>query len=354
MAKREAKAARQNELIYVIAGKEQTLTNAKCTELVDKLIAPEEKATGLWVADADKVTISEVLDELRTLPFLSKKRVVVLRNADKFFSSRGEQGEKDEKDEQDEKEGQSAPAGSTNREILEKYFDNPCPTGVLVMTVSSWSRSTRLAKKLPKVGKLIDAKPPKESELPRRLIDYAHEAYGKGLAHDAAGLLVALAGDDLPRLYTEVDKLAVYTANDKAITTTHVEALVGSNRFFNAFKVIDACLQRQPASAVQRLRKMFDEDRSAEYTTVGAFAYHFRKLFNAKKMLLEGLNEYEVVGKARIFYNKQDQFALLKRLTLEQIGGQLQQLAATDYAIKKGLAQPKIAMEQLVLKMAAM
>ncbi|MCJ7729260.1 MAG: DNA polymerase III subunit delta [Sedimentisphaerales bacterium] len=350
MAKASDKTRRNPEFVFVIAG-EPTLVNAKCTELVDRLVSPQEKTTGLWVADADKVTISEVLDELRTLPFLSKKRVVVLRNADKFISARGQQDDQDEEDEQDKQDGQGAPAGSSNRQLLEKYFENPCPTGILVLTVSKWDGKTRLAKKLPEVGTLIEAKPPKAAELPRRLINYARDAYNKGLDYGAAQLLVELAGDNLPRLYTEVDKLAAYSANEKSITTAHVESLVGHNRLFDAFKVIDACLQKNIAQAVERLRSMFEADKSTEYTVVGAFAYHFRRLFAAKKMLQEGYSQNDIVGKLRMWYNKESQFTLLKRLSLKQIGDQIQQLAETDYAIKKGLAQPRIAIELLVLRL---
>ena len=348
MAKAGNKARPHPEFVYVIAGKDQTLVNARCAELVDRLISPQEKQTGLLVADADKITVTEVLDELRTLPFLTKKRVVVLRNADKFLSAGGQQ------DEQDEQDGENKPAGSTNREILEKYFESPCPTGVLVMTVSSWQKNTRLAKMLPKVGTLFEEKPTSEKELPRRLIAYARDAHNKSLEHGAAELLIELAGDNLPRLYTEIDKLATYAVNEKSITTAHVESLVGHNRLFDAFTVIDACLQKKPAPAVERLRRMFADDKNADYTTVGAFAYHFRRLFTAKKMLDEGQSQYEVTGKARIWNNKEAQFALLKRLTLKQIGDHLQQLAETDYAIKRGLAQPRIAIEQLVLRMASL
>jgi DNA polymerase-3 subunit delta len=343
MAKAGSKA--RPEFVFVVAGKEPTLVNAKCTEVIDRLIPPNEKATGLWVADADRVTVSEVLDELRTMPFLTRRRVVVLRNADRFISARGQQAEGDEEEK---------PAESNNREILEKYFENPCPTGVLVMTVSSWPSNTRLARKLSKIGTLVEAKPPKREELPHRLIAYARDAYDKRLEYGAAELLVELAGDDITRLYTEVDKLAAYAANDKAITAGHVESLVGYNRMYNAFAVIESCLQRKTAEAVERLRKMFAEDKSADYTTVGAFAYHFRRLFNVKKMLQEGLSEYQISKKLWLGYNRDAQFALLRRLSLKQIGSQIQQLAETDYAIKKGLAQPRIAMEQLVLRIAAM
>ncbi|MBN2020770.1 MAG: DNA polymerase III subunit delta [Sedimentisphaerales bacterium] len=350
MTTKTAKARKQNEFVFVIEGKEQTLVNAKYTELIDRLLPPQERATGLWMADADKVTVTEVLDELRTLPFLTKKRVVVLRNAAKFLSESDEK--KDEK--QDEQKKQKGHREPSNRELLEKYFDNPCPTGVLVMTVSSWPGTTKLAKKLPKIGTLLKVVTPKDAELRRLLTDYARESHAKRLDYGTADLLVETAGDDITRLKTEIDKLAAYADDAKAITAEDVEALVGHNRLFDAFKVIDACLQRNAVEAVQRLRIMFEANKDADYTTVGAFAYHFRKMFTAKKMLQDGYSEYEVAGKARIFYNKQAHFSQLKRLTLKQIGDQLKQLAETDYAIKRGQAQPRIALEQLVLKMAGL
>ncbi len=113
-------------MIYVIAGKEESLVNAECRELLEELLEPEHRATGLFDADAASVSASEVLDELRTVPFLTDKRVVVIKDADDFISK--------------------------NRQLLEKYFDNPSPTGVLVLTVSSWSAQTKLAKRLPDGG----------------------------------------------------------------------------------------------------------------------------------------------------------------------------------------------------------
>ena len=75
----------------------------------------------LYQPDCTKVELSEVLDELRTLPFLAEKRVVVLKDADKFVSE--------------------------HRAALENYFDEPSKTGVLILTVEKWMKTTKLAKK---------------------------------------------------------------------------------------------------------------------------------------------------------------------------------------------------------------
>jgi len=314
-----------DELIYVIAGKEESLVNAHCRELLDKLLEPPQRTTGLFDAEAASVQASEILDELRTSPFLTDKRVVLVKDADKFISA--------------------------NRPPLEKYFDNPCPTGRLIFTVRTWDARTILAKKLAKAGKLIKVTPPKRKELPPRLIKYASEAHDKKLGREAALLLIELTGDELPRLYSEIDKLVLFADTDKAITTKHIESLIGHNRLFNAFTVIDAVIAGNIAVALERLRGMFAQDKSAGFTVVGAFAYHFRKMFNAKAMLEKGARTFEVARKCNIWSQQDQFFAQLRRISLKQIGGHIKQLAETDYAIKSGKTKPHIAMEQFVLKL---
>jgi DNA polymerase-3 subunit delta len=315
-----------DKLIYVIAGKEDSLVNAQCRALLDELLEPEQRTTGLFEGQADSIPASEMLDELRTLPFLTDKRVVLLRKADDFISQ--------------------------NRQLLENYFDNPCASGRLIMTVNSWPKQTNLAKKLAKVGKLIAVTQPKRTELPQRLINYAYDAHNKKLSLSTAILLIELAGDELTRLYSEIDKLALFADTDKIITQRHIEPLIGHNRLFNAFAVIDAIIANNPGKAVERLRSMFAQDKSAEYTIVGAFAFHVRRMFEAKVLFNKGCRIGEIAKRCRIWNNKDNFFAQLKKISLKQIGDYLQQLAETDYAIKTGQAKATIAMEQLVLKLA--
>lgn len=311
--------------IYVFAGKNDTLVNAQCQEFLQQLIEPSQRATGLSVAYANEVSVADVLDELRTVPFLTPKRIVVVKNADDFVSK--------------------------NRPLLEKYFDNPCPTGILVLAVSSWPSQTKLAKKLPEVGKLIEVKEPKRSELPARLLQYASDAHGKRLDKDAAELLIELTGDDLTHLYSEIDKLAVFAEAENAITVESVESLVGHNRIYDAFEVIDAIGSGKVGQAVARLRNMFAEDKDAEYTVVGAFAYHFRRMYHAKVLLEKGASTSEVAKRLRIWANIEGFFAQVRKVTLPQLSRNLQQLAAIDYAIKTGQTKAQVAIEQLVLNL---
>ncbi len=319
------KTAGGEHLIYVIAGQDQTVVNARSSELLDELIAPAQRATGVFSPQADSIQASEVLDELRTAPFLTDKRVVILKQADDFVSK--------------------------NRELLEKYFAHPCPTGRLILTVKSWDARTKLAKKLPQAGTLISLVPPKRWEIPKYLTKYAVATCGKNIRSDAAELVIELTGDELPRLYNEVDKLAIFVDSRRDINRQDVELLLGNNRLFNAFAVIDAVIQSDAASAVSKLRAMFEADKSTEFTVVGAFAYHLRRMFRAKAMLEKGAALGEIVKKLNIWSNKEQFFAQLRQISLKQIGLILKRLAEIDFEIKTGQSKVTVAMEQFVLKL---
>lgn len=314
------------ERIYVIAGKDEPLVGARYQELLDELLDPQERMTALLAVDGDEAFISDVLDELRTAPFLADKRVVAVRSADGFISR--------------------------YRAILEKYFQKPAPTGILVMTVSSWSSQTRLAKMLPKVGTLIDLKPPKPWELAGHLVQYTTAKYKVRLNRDAAEMLVELAGDELAQLYNEIEKLVLFARGEKVIRTDHVESLIGHYRIYGAFEAIDAMVSGNAAQAVTRLRNMFAEDKSAEYKVVGAFAFHVRRMFEAKVLLEKRINPADIAKRLRIGYGKDRFFAQLQRMSLPQIGALLQELAAIDYATKTGQTRAPVAIEQLVLRLA--
>jgi len=97
---------------------------------------------------------------------------------------------------------------------------------------------------------------------------------------------------------------------------------------------------------------MFAENKSAEYTVVGAFAFHFRRMFNARVMLEKGVQPGEIIKRLRIWSNQDSFLAQLRKISLKQIGKYIQFLAQTDFAIKTGRAKAQIEMEQFILRLA--
>ena len=320
------KKTQQSKAIYVICGKDEFLAERQLSALLDGLIAPADRDMGLWQADAKNTPASDVFDELRTLSFTAAKKVVVLKSADNFVSD--------------------------NRGALERYFDNPSDAGILVMAVSKWPGNTKLAKKLPQCGELIDAGLIKRWDLWSFVVGYARDSQEKKITKSDAELLIELTGDEPGRLCSEIDKLATYVDSAKVITSKDIMALTGANRAFGAFDVIDSMTSSDVSNAVSRLRNMFDSDKSTEFTVVGAFAYHFRRMFSAKALLAKGIPQQQVAKQLNVWGRQDGFFNQIKKTSLEQIADYLKELADIDYKIKTGQATSRTAMESLVVRAA--
>ncbi len=319
-----AKKTKKDPLIYVICGNQSYLVNSAFEKLIDSLIEPDQKQLCLYQPEnAEKAQIQDVLDELRTVPFLADKRVAALKDADKFISA--------------------------NRPLLEDYFDEPSKSGILIMTVSTWPKNTRLAKKLPAHGQLIDIKDIKPARLAEYIIAHAHDKWNKNIDRNTAGLLVDLTGDDVGKCCSEVDKLAMFVGKRAKITLRDIELCVGNNRIFDVFSIIDAISLNDCAAAIERLRNMFAADKSSEYTSVGAFAYHFRRLFDARAMFDKNIRIDQILSRLRVWYNKEGFVRQMKKLSLEKIAAVLLKLGQIDYQLKTGKATAQTAIEKLTV-----
>ncbi len=322
----KTKTEQQLYPIYVIVGKDGFLVNKECEGVLSELMTPDEREMAMYSADADKVQISYVLDELRTLPFLATKRVVVIREADKFVSA--------------------------YREQLEKYLESPSKRGILVMTVGLWPKTTKLAKKTEKIGKTIVTDEIKKWKLADYAVGYAKTEHAKNLSKTAAQLIVDMAGDELSLVCGEVDKLATYVGDAAAITPDDVSKLCGNNREYDLFAAIDLMSGGNTAGAVERLRNMFATDKDAEYTVVGGLAFHFRRMFKARAMLDSGVSTFEIAKGLNIWGDKDAFFNQLRKWQLTTIAAIIEALARIDYESKTGQGRTEVEIEQLVMKVA--
>ena len=157
--------------------------------------------------------LPDVLDELRTLPFLGNRRLVIVDDADEFVSR--------------------------HRDGLEKYLAAPSPTGTLVLIVASFPAGTRLYKVVQKVGLAMDCHPPKPAQVGALLRKRA-KSLGRSFEPAALELLIQWVGPDMARACAELDKLVLYTDGRDTVTARDVGAVVVATAGGNPFALTDA------------------------------------------------------------------------------------------------------------------
>ena len=317
--------------LYVIFGQDSYLVRQKVDGFLDSLLKPDQREMALYQPEADKVSGAEVLDELRTLPFLAERRVVLIQGAEPFVEVYGE--------------------------LLEKYIDSPSPTGVLILTVESWDKRKKLAKKVAAGGnaELIEVGDIKPWEMGRFVSNYA-QSKGVRLGPDAADWLIELVGNEPGHIAAEIDKLILFKHPAKTISIADVEESIGNSRMFDAFEVIESLAGQEKQKAFDRLRRMFGADREAEYRVIGAFAFHFRRLFRVKAMLEKGESQQTALKKAGLTkpFIQNKFLAQLGRYTLKGLGQLLAELGNMDYQAKTGQGDIASNMEKFFLRIMAL
>src|SRR5262249_7551193 len=108
--------------VYVVHGEEDFLKRQVVAALRARVLGEGDEAFGLSSHPGDRTSWAAVHDELRTLPFLSPRRLVVIENAEPFVTA--------------------------HRAQLEKYVAARSACSVLVLEVRSWPSNTKLAKLL--------------------------------------------------------------------------------------------------------------------------------------------------------------------------------------------------------------
>jgi DNA polymerase-3 subunit delta len=178
----------------------------------------------------DQTDLAEVLDEVRTLPFLARRRVAIVEDADPFVTK--------------------------YRKDLEGYAERPTTSGTLVLSVKAWPGNTKLAKLVEKVGLAVECKTPPERELPAWAVGLARTRYGLRLESEAADLLLELVGPEVGLLAAEIDKLAIYIGERKQIRRDDVATMVGAGRVQQIWDVVDAATTGKGAKALADLDRL--------------------------------------------------------------------------------------------------
>ena len=208
--------------------------------------------------DCDLKTIR---DELSTVAMFGGRRMVLVEDADEFVSK--------------------------FRQALEHLFEKPPPNSLLVLDVTSWVKTTRLAKLCDANRLAIDCSPLTAANLVRWLVDEAKRRFGKQLTRDAAALMVELAGTSTGLLDQELCKAAAYVGDRAKISPEDISTLIGGWKADTTWAMIDAVRDGRPGDAIDRLDLLLRSNEPA-LKLVGGINYVFRKICAAVEISRRG------------------------------------------------------------------
>lgn len=244
--------------VYVVHGDDLFLRREATSAIIRLALGPDADELAVRRFEGGSASLAEVLDELRTLPFFAKRRVVVVEDADPFVTK--------------------------NRKQLEKVLDEGPGAGVLILVVKSWPSNTLLYRRVAATGLAVNCDSPNEKDLVPWLVDRASRSQAQ-LEPEAAKLLVELVGPEVGILASEIEKLAVYVGDkDKGkIRRSDVSRMVEAGRIETVWKVLDSATLGQTAEAVSDLDDLLAAGEPP-IKILAAFASSLQKLHHAGQL----------------------------------------------------------------------
>jgi len=250
--------------IYVLKGTDPYLLEHGRSHVRKVVIGDADPGLALTEVLGPDAVLADVMDALRTLPFLSARRLVVVREAEEFLEK---PARKDEK----------------VRDVLVEYLDAPSPTAALCLEVASWNTSTTLHKRAVGMGALVLCELADPGHLPAWLRSEAKRLYGKNLTYAAAQMLVDYLGADFASLLSALDALALYAGREEKIDTPDVDALVARGHHERVWALCDAVAARQTARALELLEAFWAEGMVAPQI-IGLLRPTFKQLLRVRAL----------------------------------------------------------------------
>jgi DNA polymerase III subunit delta len=257
--------------IYCILAKEPFIRKRATDRLAELLLKHEASPElALHVFDGEKHAVENVLRELEATSFFSKKRLIILHNADAYDKA------------------------STLK--LEAYCSSPNRSVCFAAAAGVLNRATTFYKKLEKTGVVLDVAEEKPWEREKSVADWLHQEAareGKQLGPQVAQMLVKQLGTDQMLLLTELQKLVCYVGERKMISDKDVAAISSAVNVENGWQLGEAIFRRDAAAAL-RISKGLLLDGTAIIALLRQVRSQFQTEFQVCSILMQGGTAAEV------------------------------------------------------------
>jgi DNA polymerase-3 subunit delta len=319
--------------VYLLFGEETYLRDSAARFIADKALTDsslrEFNETVFSLADSK---IDYALSAAEQLPMILARRVVKITEV--VVSATGK---KDNLKEEDET-------------VLMRYLSRPSETSVVIFVADDIDKRRKISKLLLENCVAVEFTPLSEIELMTWAKGKLKEQ-NADIEERALRYLVGLVGNNVQKITTEIEKLAVAALPDSLITFELVEQLVPNSRELSNFELTDYLLAKNRTRSLQILHKILD-DGAEPLMLLGLIANNFHRLFLAKELMRNGVDRNEVARTMRLPYGKQEDFlATARRADAERLAWNLQRIAQADLAIKTSQATPRLQIEMLVCEL---
>ena len=315
---------KDEDLIYLFTGTSEIFIKNRMNRIIQSFNKYEYT---IIKYDMETTSLSTVLSDAITVPFLEELKIIILKNP-KFLTKS---------------------ATSTKDEIkaMLKYLKSPCDSTLLIIDATNTviNQSNEIYKMLKNVARIIDYPDPEEIEL-KGWIVRSFDANGIDIKDDALTLLLEYIGDDQARLSQEIDKLSSYVGKGGTIRKEDIKLLVPKNINNEIYLLIKAIINHDLALTNQIYDNLITHTKDS-LTIFSLISNKFKELLSTYRLLKYGYSQSDIAK----FYNVSTGKAYYIVQEARDLEFYIDKLAELDYQIKSGKLDKTIGLELLLLKL---
>jgi DNA polymerase-3 subunit delta len=336
--------------VYLFHGNEPFLTDYYVRELKKLILDGDDQSLNL-VNFEGKFEINDLIDACDTFPVFAEKKLVIVKNSGLFYIKAKKNAESNEEDESDEdsKPEETAVSGSRAQEALSDYIPVIPETTCLVFIESNVDKRLKAFKQLSKYGTVLEFKLNKPEYLVHWVIQNMNKQLGKQITTEAAEYLVAISDTDMYTLRNEMYKLASYAADRQDITLEDVKLLAVPTIKSVIFDLLDAVARKNTQKALAILDDMISL-KEPEQKIFAMLSKQTGELLKLRMLMEERASQTDI---NRYFPGKHPYAMKImteqaRSMNVDYLRNLLESLMEAEASYKKGLIDPRLALEVVI------
>lgn len=324
--------------VYLFHGDETYLRDGFVDKFIN-LIPEGSRDFNIDLLDGSDVGLEAIIGAALSLPFLSERRMVIVKNAGFFKAKRKGKGSEEEGDDR---------GGDADKALL-AYLENPAPTTCLIFCADGIDKKKKVYKAVEKNGQVVEFAPLKGKDL-NNWMDRRARTLGKVLEPQAAARLVTSIGSDLRQLNVELEKLSCYSETSK-ITAEDVAVMVSKTVESSIFDLVDAVAEKNYQKAVKMAREMVFLGEPV-IKIIFMIARQFRLLLMTKDLIEQGYSEKTIASQLQVHpFVAQKCVKQGRSLSTGDLKKALEIILTCDADIKRGRQDAMLALELLIVRL---
>lgn len=315
--------------VYLFAGEEGYLIDL-CVSMTEKLLEADD--LNKEVFHGGESSAEDILSALQTLPFLSERRVIIVKNINKMRPD--------------------------DAERIADYISNIVETSSLLLLYAGNYKKETVSKRkqlinacsASKLCVAVDCRKQYENEV-REFIKNKFAKKGKTISYDTVSRIISENGTDLLNISNEIEKLDLFTGkNKKTISSEDIEQISGYTKEANIYSLAGEIEAKNMRQAVFVLEKLLEEGAEPVYI-LSTITSTVRRMLNAKSLLEEqNMPQSSIASSLRIHnYFAKAFFANLQKHNIDRLKEAMRIILEADISIKTGSSDSISALEKIIL-----